>query len=96
MKKIIFFVDLSGDLLSLLGFLVYLEIIVLHFCKLDYNIKENIMRRGKKDYTNINDIDETIIDENLIGDENNEQGKGENEINNNDDENEIEQNKEND
>ena len=88
----IFFFDLIGDILSLLGFLVYLEIVILHFCKLDYNIKVNIMRRSNKDYTNINNLDETITDEILIGDENNQENE-ENEIQNNDDESIIEQNK---
>ena len=43
------------------------------------------MRRSNKDYTNINNLDETITDEILIGDENNQENE-ENEIQNNDDE----------
>lgn len=38
--------DVCGDLVSVLGFLIYLELIVLKFCKIDYNVKENIIRRS--------------------------------------------------
>ena len=41
-----FFLDITGDFFSVLGFLIYLEIIVLNFCKYDYNIKKNIIRRS--------------------------------------------------
>jgi hypothetical protein len=41
-----FFLDLSGDLISLLGFLIYLEIIVFNCCKLNYNTKLNIINRS--------------------------------------------------
>ena len=41
-----FTLDISGDILSIIGFLVYLEIIELNFCDLDYNIKRNIMERA--------------------------------------------------
>ena len=37
---------ICGDLVSVLGFLIYLELIVLKFCKIDYNVKENIIRRS--------------------------------------------------
>ena len=38
--------DLSGDLFSIIGFLMYLEIIELKFGNYDYNLKVNIIRRG--------------------------------------------------
>ena len=41
-----FSLDISGDILSFLGFLVYLEIIELNFCNLNYNLRKNIMKRG--------------------------------------------------
>jgi len=41
-----FIVDTFGDILSIIGFLVYLEIIELNFCGLDYNLRKNIMKRA--------------------------------------------------
>jgi len=41
-----FTLDVSGDLLSIIGFLVYLEIIELNFCNLDYNLRKTIMERA--------------------------------------------------
>ena len=42
--------DISGDIASIIGFLIYLEIIELNFCKLNYNLKKNIISRGENDY----------------------------------------------
>jgi hypothetical protein len=44
-----FLVDTIGDILSIIGFLVYLEIIELNFCDLDYNLRRKIMDRAMKD-----------------------------------------------
>ena len=41
-----FTLDVSGDLLSIIGFLVYLEIIELNFCNLDYNLRKTIMEKA--------------------------------------------------
>jgi hypothetical protein len=41
-----FCLDLSGDLFSIIGFLMYLEIIELKFGNYDYNLKVNIIKRG--------------------------------------------------
>ena len=41
-----FYFDISGDFVSILGYLIYLEIIELKFCKLDYYTKENIIIRS--------------------------------------------------
>ena len=38
--------DYISDFFSVLGFLVYLEIIELNFCGLDYNLKRKILDRG--------------------------------------------------
>ena len=38
--------DTAGDIFSFLGFLIYLGIMVLDFCNLDYDIIPNIMKRG--------------------------------------------------
>jgi hypothetical protein len=44
-----FFLDMSGDIFSIIGFLIYLEILQLSFCKLDYNVRNNIITRSKID-----------------------------------------------
>ena len=63
-----FWLDISGDILSIFGFLIYLEIIVFNCYKLDYNIKTNIMRRSFGEINKINSNDDNEDDEN---DENN-------------------------
>ena len=57
--------DLSGDILSVFGFLIYLELIVICFCKCDYNIKTNIMRRSIGEVKNITSNDSTISDDEI-------------------------------
>ena len=42
-----FLMDETGDIFSIIGFLIYLEIIELHFCKLDYDLINNIINRAK-------------------------------------------------
>ena len=42
--------DISGDITSIIGFLIYLEIIELNFCGLSFNLKKYIILRGEKDY----------------------------------------------
>ena len=37
--------DFSSDVVSIIGYLIYLEIIELNFCKFDYNIRRNILDR---------------------------------------------------
>ena len=44
-----FFLDMSGDIISIIGFLIYLEILQLSFCELDYNVRNNIITRSKID-----------------------------------------------
>ena len=69
-----FFLDVSGDVVSFIGFLIYLEIIELNCFQLDYNLRNTITRRGineSLDIENINDEDDmndSFIEEN----ENNE------------------------
>ena len=60
-KKIKFFLDIFGDCFSILGFLIYLEIIVLKCFKWDYNIKDNIMRRSVVEINDNDNEDETQI-----------------------------------
>ena len=38
--------DFCSDIISIIGYLIYLEIIELHCCKYDYNIRRNILDRG--------------------------------------------------
>ena len=37
--------DLLGNFITIFGFLIYLEIIELRFCKLNYNTRKNIEKR---------------------------------------------------
>ena len=46
-KKLV--LDTSGDIISFFGFLIYLGIMVLDCCNLDYDIIPNIMKRGCKE-----------------------------------------------
>ena len=50
--------DFSSDVVSILGYLIYLEIIELHFCKFDYDIRRNINRRGNIEVDKI-DLDKS-------------------------------------
>ena len=52
-----FFLDVSGDIISLIGFLIYLEIIELNCFDLSYNSRSNIIKRG------INESFDSIEDE---------------------------------
>ena len=45
-----FLLDESGDIASILGFLIFLEIIELNFCNLNFNLKKNIVRRSESEY----------------------------------------------
>ena len=57
-----FSLDISGDIFSIIGFLVYLEIIELHFCNLEFNLRRYIMKRadskGKENEDEDEDKDE--------------------------------------
>ena len=45
-KKTKFFFDISGDAIAIIGFLIFLELIVLKCNGYDYNIKDNIIKRA--------------------------------------------------
>ena len=51
--------DSSGDIFSFFGFLIYLGIMVLDFCNLDYDIVPNIMKRGCKEANASSEISES-------------------------------------
>ena len=50
--------DFSTDILSILGFLIYLEIIELNFCGLDLNLRNKIMERGMNELMALDKDDE--------------------------------------
>ena len=61
--------ELIGYIIAFISFLIYLEIIVLHFCKCDYNIKENIKNRGLiecKEINGVNDLSKSMDDDSDI------------------------------
>jgi len=58
--------NLSPFICSVIGFMIYLEIIELNFCKLNYNLRKYINERSIKD-TYENDTTESIISESEIG-----------------------------
>ena len=41
--------DFCSDFISILGYLIYLDIIELNFCGLDFNLRREILQRGDKD-----------------------------------------------
>ena len=74
-----YFLDISGDFFCLIGFLIYIEVIELNFCGLNYNLKLNISQRGKKkDSKNCIEGEDEEFDEN--------EKDGENDNNNDDNE----------
>lgn len=44
-----FFLDISGDIISILGFLIYLEIIELNFNGYNYDLRKNIIERSSNE-----------------------------------------------
>ena len=50
-----FFFDISGNFIAIFGFLIYLEIIELKFCKLNYNLRKYIEKRSLDDLTQSNE-----------------------------------------
>ena len=51
-----FLLDISGDIASIIGFLIFLEMIELNFCGFNYNLMKNIINRGEKDYKVLKDF----------------------------------------
>ena len=62
-----FLLNIIGNSLAVIGFLVYLEIIELNFCNLDYNIRRKIMERSIIDSIErtsiLDDPNESFIEE---------------------------------
>jgi hypothetical protein len=42
-----FIIDLLSDFLSFIGYLIYIEIIEINICNCNYNLRKNIMLRGR-------------------------------------------------
>ena len=58
-----FFIDFSSDITAIIGFLIYLEIIELNFCKLNKDLRKNIIMRGEIDQIDFEkDKGTTILD----------------------------------
>ena len=53
-----FTMDISGTIVSLFGFVVYLEYIELNFWGLNYNLRKNIKKRGEDDKEGIKEVHE--------------------------------------
>jgi hypothetical protein len=75
-KIIKFFFNLFGDFFCVVGFLIYLEIIVLKCCKCDYDIRDSMIRRSLAEIK-LDDSDEEsgiqiIMDQYIIKDTNTE------------------------
>ena len=62
-----FILDLTGDIVSIIGFFIYLEIIEINICKLNYNLRRYIIIRGNNelydDYLDNGESRENIFDE---------------------------------
>ena len=70
-----FLLDIFGDIASIFGFLIYLEMIELNFCKLNYNLRKNIIKRGEIDYVN-SSVSEPIPLCDIIDDDNDNDNSG--------------------
>ena len=67
--------DFSGDILSILGFLIYLEIIELNFCGLNLNLRREIIKRGMNELSAIDNDDEERNSFNNNEEQNDEENK---------------------
>ena len=45
-----FFILEFEDFASIIGNMIYIEVLELNFCKLDYDLKKNIAKRGNNDF----------------------------------------------
>ena len=58
-----FIFDWAGDLFTIIGFLIYLEIFELKFCNYDYNTKTNITRRSLIESNEISEPEKSVIND---------------------------------
>lgn len=59
-----FTLDITGDIFSIIGLLIYLEIIELSFCDFDYNIKRTISSRAMNEQIEVDNEKDFIFLEN--------------------------------
>ena len=65
--KVKYVIDTLGDFLCIFAYLIYLEVIKLNFCNLNFNLRDNIITRGQTELSprgliNENDDSDTSID----------------------------------
>ena len=53
--------DFFSDLVCIITFFIYSEIIELNFCNFNYNLKKNIILRGQSDDIQLQDLDRSSI-----------------------------------
>ena len=63
------FITLISDILSIFGYLLYIEIIELNIKGFNYNLKKNIIARGDKDIIKLDSDDFLDIDDESSQDE---------------------------
>ena len=75
-----FFLDISGDIFSIIGFLIYLEIFILNCCGLNYDSRKNIDLRSRMDsLLGMSSVDMSDMNDSMIEEEDeNVSGKGTN------------------
>ena len=62
-----FFLDISGDIFSIIGFLIYLEIFILNCCGLNYDSRKNIDFRSRMDsLLGMSSVDMTDMNDSMI------------------------------
>ena len=63
-------IDIVSDIIAFFGFLIYLEIIELNFCKLNYNLRKNIINRGENINNLLDKIEENNSESSSVNEEN--------------------------
>ena len=51
-------IDIIGDFIALIGFVIYLELVEIKILGLNYNLKKNIRKRSIADFSNINIVND--------------------------------------
>ena len=74
-----YILDTVGDFLCIFAYLIYLEIIKLNFCNLNFNLRDNIITRGQTEFSS-----RELINENDDSDSSIDRGDTKNSLNSND------------
>ena len=72
-----FFILQSSEIVALLGYIIYLEIIELRFCGLDKDLRRNIIVRGERE-TIQKPLDDNSFEENNVLNQTNSEEEGNN------------------